>query len=43
MTPLNVNYSEILKDEYYSEYNDFESISTWHNPEYYDLSYSGLQ
>ncbi len=37
MTPLTVNYNEILKDEYYNEYQDFETISTWYNPLYWIL------
>ena len=32
MTPLSINYDEILKDEYYSEYDDYDTISTWYNP-----------
>ena len=37
MTPLNVNYEEILKDEYYSEYEDYDTISTWYNPIYWEV------
>ena len=37
MTPLSINYNEILKDEYYNEYQDFETISTWYNPLYWIL------
>ena len=38
MTPLTINYDEILKDEYYSEYDDYDTISTWYNPLYWEVA-----
>ena len=38
MTPHYINYEEISQDEYYSEYDDHDSISTWYNPIYWEVA-----